>query len=1751
MQTNANDTIFLNFDNISHESINTAGFKAVTSSLITLIENMDEAIILVDTSLKIITFNKQFSQSYKKFFNKDVIKFDSILSYAVSHKKRALKGIYTNVFKGETIKHEIEFNVNGQYHVYRNTYKPLKGANGKIDGAFVTSIDITEQEYAKRSLLASEKRFRALIENSHDGINLLGADGTVQYITPSVEKILGYGNKEAIGMRPDEMIHPDDKEKTQAVLHSLIAEYGKTVTATYRMRHKNGSWRWLKSNITNLLHEPAVKALVFNYEDITDLVKAEEEKNYSRREIEALINNTTDWIWSVSPDYTLITCNHAFIEIISSTTGHFFKPGDNILLQALLPDAYVQIWQELYKQAFSGKPVFEELYTPAMQGRPQAWLEISMHPVFDEHKRVSSVACNGRDITQRKQHELELKKLNEKLETAQQTAKIGYWEFDMINNSLYWSAGIYNICGIKPGTAVNIHTLHKIIHPLDWNKFITARNEAIENGTTVILELRIFAANKSIKHTLLKVKVLYDADGNLIKRFGTVQDITERKQAEEQLARSEQNLRQAQEIAHIGSWELDFASQTEYWSPELFRILGLAPGETESTFNIFKSFIHPDDLGFVLETIQSSNVENKDFAITHRIIRKDGAIRIIDVKTHYNFDDAGNLTGISGILHDVTEQKLAEQKLAQSEKRFRALVENSHDGICLADIEGNISFVSDSGTKILGYNTAEVTGHNLFSFIHPDDKKLAADTLKAIRSSHGITATITYRARHKNGLWRWLKSNITNLLNEPTVNAYVFNYEDVTEQLANEWQVLESEAKYRSLYENSLDAILLTKPDGTIFSANPAACKIFGKTEEQICKEGRYGIVDVTDPRLAILLQERSRTGSTHGEVTLLRADGEKFQAEITSSVFTLSNNEQRSCIIIRDITERVIIEKQKEHVLQEKEALINTTTDLMWSIDAGLNFAAFNKAYQQQIERICGYTIKTGDSVFLAEYFKPEQVAYWRNLYGKVLSGISFTEELFFQGYNNIPDTWIALTLNPIFNNGKATGIACYGRDVTEIKQHTLRLQGLNQKLELAQHLAQLGYWEINVENNTLYWTGEMYKICGIKAGTPVNADTFSSLIHPDDKETFFRLRQQAVDTGRQMNLSLRIMRSDNTLRHVNLNITAAESYNGALVRMEGTLQDITEQKEAEKLLARSETGLRKAQQLAQIGSWEADLLTGENFWSDTLYNLFGVEKDQFEPSFENYMAFVHPEDKEMIYELVKRSSETLKAESYTHRIIRKDGAIRILYTESQFTFDSAGKPVGIFGIMQDITEHKQQEAERVKLLDLLQRSLNEIYIFDPQTLQLEYVNDGALKNLGYTKAHLQSLTLLDIQIEYTPEKYSALLGRLANTDKIIYETFHLRADGSFYPAEVHLQRIKHMDGYAYLCVTQDITERKAAGEKIKETQSHLKTIFENSVDGFVLLDKEGIVKTYNNVAGTTIFLNQNKQLQTGKSIFKYVPDDRKEAFAGIFKRALSGEKIKYDRPYLTATGENVWIDYTINAVYIEETLAGVCITGRDITERKLAEEKLERSEKRFRALIENCEDGIVLLDREGDVQYQSPSAERIFGYSIQDLAGKPIADIIHPADQNHFKQVFSHVIENPESSQMGMHRKKHKNGSWIWCETYITNLLYNSSVQALVINFRDVSQNIAYLNDIEEQNKMLHEITWMQSHVVRAPLARIMGLVHLLKSDALGEMNVKEALQHILTASEELDTVVKDIIHKAEKVEKITQFPTVAGEK
>jgi PAS domain S-box-containing protein len=323
-------------------------------------------------------------------------------------------------------------------------------------------------------------------------------------------------------------------------------------------------------------------------------------------------------------------------------------------------------------------------------------------------------------------------------------------------------------------------------HPDDLGQVLSKWRAAVAGGQPFQAEMRVRRVDGEYRWFLTRAFPLLDRSGQVLGWYGNDIDIHDRKQAEEKLQRSEAYLHEAQRLGHMGNFAINFSSGAFIASPEFLRIFGYDPDKEKPTREMLRECIHPEDLPYLLERVNKARSEKADYDFDYRIVLRDGSIRHVHSVAHPVFDDIGGLVEYVGTTMDVTEQKQTEQSLYQGEKRFRAMVEKSAEGILLMLPEKGIIYASPSVERVLGYTSEELTNQSIQSLeerlVHPDYKQQAIDHRTQVQREPDRESTAEIMARHKDGSWRWIESTIRNLLHEPSVHALVANFRDITER---------------------------------------------------------------------------------------------------------------------------------------------------------------------------------------------------------------------------------------------------------------------------------------------------------------------------------------------------------------------------------------------------------------------------------------------------------------------------------------------------------------------------------------------------------------------------------------------------------------------------------------------------------------------------------------------------------------------------------------------------------------------------------------------------------------------------------------------------------------------------------------------------------------------------------------------------------------------------------------------------------
>lgn len=353
-------------------------------------------------------------------------------------------------------------------------------------------------------------------------------------------------------------------------------------------------------------------------------------------------------------------------------------------------------------------------------------------------------------------------------------------------------------------------------------------------------------------------------------------------------------------------------------------------------------------------------------------------------------------------------------------------------------------------------------------------------------------------------------------------------------------------------------------------------------------------------------------------------------------------------------------------------------------------------------------------------------------------------------------------------------------------------------------------------------------------------------------------------------------------------------------------------------------------------------------------------------------------------------------------------------------------------------------------------------------------YTNDNFTKASKYNRSELSGIHHSVIWSGYHPPGYFDELKIAMQDGKPFKGEFCNKAkDGSLYWVESTIVPFLDEDGkvYQYLSINYDITERKKIEEEIKASEEKFRNLVEQAGDAIFIIDPDVALLTEVNIAASKLLGYTREELLSLSFDQVFFPEDIAQNPLRFSKLSKERTSMVTERKMRRKDGTEVYTE--INTGLLQGNNF-ICIV-RDITERREAEEKLRRSEEMNRAMIENMQDGLLLLDSELKALYQSPSGERITGYTSEERLNGTSGLMAYPDDAERVKNILQKTLDNPNVPVHFESRAIHKSGKVVWLENTAINLLDNPSIGAVMINYSDITARVKAENDIKELNESL----------------------------------------------------------------------------
>ena len=580
-------------------------------------------------------------------------------------------------------------------------------------------------------------------------------------------------------------------------------------------------------------------------------------------------------------------------------------------------------------------------------------------------------------------------------------------------------------------------------------------------------------------------------------------------------------------------------------------------------------------------------------------------------------------------------------------------------------------------------------------------------------------------------------------------------------------------------------------------------------------------------------------------------------------------------------------------------------------------------------------------------------------------------------------------------------------------------------------------------------------------------------SFIHPDDVDRT-KLEIERLSKGNSsINFENRYFKKNGeiTIIQWTSGIDSSGEFNYSIGR------DITEIRETQENLLINENLLIEAQKIAKIGSWEFNLFDKKMIWSKELYTLYEIEKKPNQDLFQIYLNHFSKED---IFSFQNKIDKAIidKEPFEFEQAALFSGKVKWFNITVFLVTGSDGKVKAIRGNTQDISLKKQiletlkakekaevdfklkvnEEKSNAKFKNYIENAPDGIFLLDEKGNYLE-ANRAATVLTGYSKEELLTIKFGDLStLDPVEDYFNEFQNLLENgTAKKQIKAIHKNGEIKWWSVEA-----VQLSENRFLGFVKDITESKKANDLLIKT-------FDRISDAFVALDNNWCY-TYMNKKAAEIF-NRKPEEMIGKHIWTEFPEGVNHPFYKACYQAVETQQYINLQEYYAPNDR--WFENHIYPSY-----DGLSIFFRDISDKKRSEEKIEESEKRFRALVENNEGIITVLDKNLKTLFRSPASLRITGYSNDELKKISNKDYFHPDYLDYINRAIQKTLENPGVPNPVLFQVKHKEGHHIWLEGFINNLLDDSSVNGIVSNFREVTEQKEAIEILREERDKFAKI-------------------------------------------------------------------------
>ncbi len=1270
-------------------------------------------------------------------------------------------------------------------------------------------INVTERRRAEEALRRSEANLQLALEAARLG------DWSWDMV--SGEIAWSARCKALYGLSPEtvvtyerflECLHPEDRDRIDAALRRAV-EVRSDYEVEKRAVWPDGSVHWNATRgrvFCNAAGEPVrVAGVTF---DISERKRAESALRENEERLRLALAGTNQGLYDLNLQTGEAVVSPEYVRMLGYESGEV-AVNAAWWRDQVHPDDLEMAARTLGECLKGQRTEYRMEYRLKHKSGEWRWV-LSLGRVVEVDAQGQPVRMLGThtDVTERHQAEEALRRSEAGLEAAQAQAHIGNWSLDLVRGMGLWSKEMYRLCERDPALGPpSLAEFLEMVHPADRGVLQATHQRVVETGEPYRGEFRARLPGGSVRHFSTTIEILEDRTNHLPCLAGTLQDITERKQAEEALTREHELLRTLIDLLPDGIYVKDrdsrfllanrtLAERFGKTSPQ--EVVGLSdhdlfPAETADTFRADEEKVVAGDV--VLEKEE-------------HVVFPNGLRRTVLTTKVPLRDKEGRITGLVGVGRDITERVLAEAAAKETQERLGLALEGADLGSWDWNVQTGEININDRWAQMLGYRREEIEPHEKSweALVHPDDLPKVLERLQAHLDGRTPFYETEHRMRQKSGGWVWVLDRGRVIARDADGKAIraVGTHLDITERKRIEETLL----RVHKAVECASDAIGMADAQGRHFYQNKAFTDLFEYTAEEInATDGKpAGYVDPDAAREVFATIMAG--GSWSGELEMQSKSGRRFLVRMRADAIKDEAGRVIGLVGVHtDITER----KRAEEALRESEqrfrAVVENAQAIIFMLD------------RHGVFRLSG----GGGLASLG--LRPDQVVGQSalELYGdspSVLEGIkrALAGESN-RKVNRLGDLVFDTVYSPYYTpEGQQDGVVGIAIDITERTRAEAAAKESQERLALALEGAALGSWDWNVQTGELRFNERWVQMLGLRLDeVRPEAKTWETLVHPDDLPGVLQVLQAHLD-GRTV-----AYETEHRMRHANGDwiwvldrgrvITRDEA--GKPIRAAGTHLDITERKRIEAELVGSRQMLRTV----------LDTIPTRVFWKDRNLVYAGCNRAFAQDhGFAESAAIIGKTDLETMTAVF---AERYRADDrqviatgqsklgYEEPQIRADGQQGWLLTNKVPMHDSRGQVVGVLGTYEDITERKRIEAalreSEERFRQMFERNRAMMLLVEPESGAIADANPAAAEFYGYPRGVLCRMGIEEIntmprdQVKVARE--AAVAGEM---EDFVFP--HRLASGEIRTVEVRSSPVNVGGRRLLFSIIQDITERKRA---------------------------------------------------------------------------------------------------------------------------------------------------------------------------------------------------------------------------------------------------------------------------------------------------------------------------------------------------